>query len=557
MKKITLFGSVLLSLQVFGQTTPSNCSFNYSSSAKPCPTSGTTLLDDTYPVASYVISISPQRESPTAMKVPADFVLSTLRAHSFSANSPSVIIPATEESFNALRAELSQRIAASNGAIPASILDKIVPAQPSGRNKNNWTWQQDYFESFFNPQTGRPVVRQVESYSRVHQRAAQDLADSGAGCGITNGPQIAEIVRPDTEPLGVDDPESTPDSKGNTYSFDSGEMGGNIEGLPGGLCLVGDNIGSVFSNQFCGSPANVVQIDVSWLNVGHVDEVVKVIPTNRPGVPAECNFSLMFASPKKARELLRDPARANHPAFSGDFLRDSATPEQLREFRESRSHLAGGELCRMMDFIEANRNPKTNPKPGKGGKKGSGSQAFFLIKELLMPTAHASVNGAGSDEESPVCAVETITNAEFAAALEQPKYKEFNDVVDRVMEENKRKIIAKILERLPQCRPYLVPIEAPNLFFGNLRENSDGTKQLVRGSAADAFMPNPTNSVVANKELIFSDPQNPMFRDYLSSQLRPLGMTSSFIDTWDYSHVGNGNLHCSSHSIPYCAPRGR
>lgn len=555
MKKITLFASVLLSLEALAQTPSAACSFNYSSSAKPCPTSGTTLLDDTYPVASYVISVAPQRNSPTAMKVPADFVLSTLRAHNFSANSPSVIIPSTPESYNALRAELSQRIAASNGAIPASVLDKVVPAEPSGRSGQNWTWQQDYFESFFDPATGRPVVRQVESYSRASSTATQNLASSGAGCGITNGPQIASVTRPASEPLTKDQPGTTPDSRGNTYSFDSGEMGGNIEGLPGGLCLVGDNIGSVFSSQFCGSPANVVQIDVSWLNVGHVDEVVKVIPTNRPGVPAECNFSLMFASPKKARELLRDPAKANHPAFSGDFLRDSATPEQLREFRESRAHLADGELCRMMDYIRTIRNPQQNS-PGKGGKKGSGSQAFYFIKELLIPTAHAG-NARITPAQSSACEVDTITNSEFLAALEQPKYKEFNDAVDRVMEENKRKIMAKILERLPQCRPYLVPVEAPNLFFGTLQENSDGTKKLVRGSAADAFMPNPTNSVVANRNIIFSDPQNPLFRDYLSSQLRPLGMTSSFIDTWDYSHVGNGNLHCSSHSIPYCAPRGR
>lgn len=566
MKKITFLGLVLLSLQAFGQTPQAACSFNYSSTAKPCPTSGSTLLDDTYPVASYVISISPQREtrnSPPSFKVPADFVLNTLRAHGFNPNSPNIIIPASAQTFDELKNELSRRIAASNGAIPASVLDKLQNVPASGPVSANMTWQQDYFESFFDPATGRPVIRQIESYDdetarypRVNSNATQAIADSTRGCGISNGPKIDYVVRPAAEalPNGAEE-DGSPDSNGNTYSFRSGEMGGNIEGLPGGLCLVGDNQGSVFSNQFCRAE-DTVQINVSWLSVGHVDEVVKVIPTNRPGVPAECNFSLMFASPRKARELLRDPARSNHPLFSGSFIGDSATQEQLNEFRDSRSALGrsnstSGVMCRLMDIIEPTRNPQNAPGKSKGGSS-SGSQAFNYIKELLLPTAHA----ANEPLKKPrrVCNVETITNSEFLRALEVPRYKDFNDEVDKVMDRNKQLIIAKILERLPQCRPYLAPIDVPNLFFGNLRTNSDGTKSLTRDSSGDAFMPNPTNSVIANRDVMFSDPQNPIFREYLASQLRPLGLNSQFIDTWDYSHLGNGNLHCSSHSIPYCSP---
>ena len=52
---------------------------------------------------------------------------------------------------------------------------------------------------------------------------------------------------------------------------------------------------------------NHVQIDTSWLNVGHTDEIYKVIPTFIPGDtrPQECQFTIMLASPEKGLELMR------------------------------------------------------------------------------------------------------------------------------------------------------------------------------------------------------------------------------------------------------------
>lgn len=67
-------------------------------------------------------------------------------------------------------------------------------------------------------------------------------------------------------------------------------------------------------------------------------------------------------------------------------------------------------------------------------------------------------------------------------------------------------------------------------------------------------MPNPTNSVVANKDLIYSEPQSAQYRDYLDKEMKSIGVKAKFRDMWAYFHIGDGNLLCSSYSISYCKP---
>lgn len=514
----------------------SHCRFNYSEDAKGCPTSGSTLLDDTYPVSNFVISVSPFRESPSSRNVPVDFIISALSNYDFSENSPNIIVPAFEQDYAELIASLKKRIDASNGMIPPSILSKVIYSPGE-----TYTWQQDYFESFVDLETGRPVVRGIESYENLGEDSISTLAKTGEGCGIKQGPFI------------------TSDLDGKSYAW--GEMGGNIEGLPGGLCLVGDNLGPKVSAQFCGKTSNVVQIDVSWLGVGHVDEVIKVLPTNRPGVPQECNFSLAYASPKKAMELLNVPHSLQFPFFSGSFLSVSATKQELFEFRVSRgSRTVGEKFCGILKKAIMSRDRPKNPSDQKNGpqqdpqKAKQGLQVFHKMHQLLLSSAYAAEK---AQENEPCDQIETLTNAEFIEAMNSSEFGDYNKLVDQTMENNLHKITEAILKKLPQCAPYLDLIPVPDLFYGTPAIDENGVKSLPLPGNGGSFIPNPTNSVVAGKGVIFSDPQNFLFREYLSDNLNKRGLKPSFIDTWDYAHLGDGNLHCSSHSIPFCAPQGK
>jgi protein-arginine deiminase len=75
-------------------------------------------------------------------------------------------------------------------------------------------------------------------------------------------------------------------------------------GFPGGFCLHGDEISwNGFAEYLCGPQSNEIVIRTSWLAVGHVDEVVAVVPKRGQG-PNGCNFSVLISSPRKAIDLL-------------------------------------------------------------------------------------------------------------------------------------------------------------------------------------------------------------------------------------------------------------
>jgi hypothetical protein len=491
--------------------------------AKTCPRTGSTLLDDTYPTAAFVISNgSFKKDSKNGAEVPSDFILKVLKSYNYdSKNSPKIIVPSRGSSFESIKADLKKKIAASNGKIPEEILDNVVHVE-----SEDYTWQQDYFESFFDPTTGKPVLRNVSSYSGVNSSDGVESLVSKNTCNIKQGIPLAK----------------SHESRVNS------EMGGNIEGLPGGSCLVGANAGIDYINQFCGNEENVVQIDVGWLTVGHVDELIKVLP-NTKNPDDECGFSVMVASPRKALELLGTPRFANNSFI--DLTPNSAVSENTEQMLKYRAKgRAGNVLCSLLkdDIL---------PKRGEDAKQSSDEakviQAYNKIINCIIPSAHAGeVITSGETCEKNLL---SVTNYEFRDALQaDEELRLYNELVQKKMDEAKLKIEKQITKNLPKCAGKVNFIDVPNLFSGVMKENEDGSKELPKEGNGDSLLPNPTNSVIANDTVIFSDPQNSLFKEYLEVQMKENGLKTDYIDTWEYAHLGDGNLHCSSHSIPYCKP---
>jgi hypothetical protein len=162
-----------------------------------------------------------------------------------------------------------------------------------------------------------------------------------------------------------------------------------------------------------------------------------------------------------------------------------------------------------------------------------------------------------SNRDNSICErnIDTITNMEFRDAFNNSQtLVEYNRLVQEKMDAIEREILDRVFARLPQCRAFVRVVKVPDLFYGHGMENNDGSFSLpIEGNGGSIF-PNPTNSVISNNTILFSDPQNGSFREYLQRESASLGLSSSFLDTWDYAHLGDGNLHCSSHTIPYCNP---
>lgn len=550
--------------------------------APKCPSSGSTLLDDTYPVQAFVVSNAPFiKGGPSAVNVTRDFILNIYNSYDVKEN-PEVILPLdTIEEFNEVKASLRK-----------SLQDKKVSEEEikirleklKHFEAPSYTWQQDWFESFINPKTGRPVLRQMQSYDRgTNSTTATHAMAQLSQCEMSGGKELIADFPTNEEidayNLGRDQfSENVPGR-----SFNSGEMGGNIEGAPGGLCLLGDNIGKNLQYEICGNNDNVIEIKTSWLRVGHVDEIFKILPTNyEDGRPKECQFSLMVASPRKALELLKDSGNKNRKFFEGTPTYDDKNKQSLSDELRAKNSF---NLCLKYDETIRQKVERMNPEKLLGPQ---GAKSVFikkLYRALMLQAQNDTTRNNTTRDARRLKFKEEYDNYKKQAEAEYQRqlnamnsckenYKEIlnhemleivnkdkeiqelnaliQESIDRDVAETKK----QILNRLPQCKSYFNVLEAPSLFEGmGMTVNAKtGKKELLRGGTVDSILPNPTNGVVMNKNYLISDSENGVFNDYIEKELKKRKLKMTKINTWEYSHLGKGNMHCSSHSIPYCQP---
>lgn len=515
-------------------------------SAPLCPQNGITLLDETYPTQSFLISNLPYIPSKEAKGMTQNFVNKIIKNYDYE-NVPQILMALkTPEEFTAFKNATKEDLI--NKKVSEDKIEKIM-AQLTHVAVPNYNWQQDWFESFIDIKTGAPVIKSMESYARVPANAGDKIEKAGSACNIKTGEWLKDDY------INIDD-----DPRTANKSFGSGEMGGNIEGAPGGFCMIGDNVGKNLAKQICKDKDNIIQLQTSWLSVGHVDELFKIIPTQfNDGRPRECEFSLMSASPKKALELMKNPT-LGQTSFT-DFSNPDADPLEMRSSRSNINNAGNFYLCQYIEEAVRNR-----PKP----LQISPAVKSVLIKILFNNQAIASEASMQEFLETIInddkklaafnasCAqnFDKITNLELQAVmLTDTNFLTLNSAVDESIQNDRELIKNKILSRLPQCKEWYNELEVPNLFYGDLPiKNKEGKLELPRPGIANSFLPNPTNSVLMNKTITFPDTGNKLFNSYLSEEIAKKKMKSDFISTWDYAHLAQGNIHCASHSIPHCRP---
>ncbi len=501
-----------------------------SSNAPLCPDSGSTLLDETYPTQAFIMSNgSGFKQTPPPSKeqqsVTKNYINTIIKSYNFK-DVPQIMLAVwSEEEFNATKSAIAADL--EKKKLPQEQIDKILN-QLTHLKSPNYTWQQDYFESFVDLNTGAPQVRHIDSYDRMSRSTTTTMAIAGQTCGVSEGESL----------------------KHDRQSSSSGEMGGNIEGAPGGFCLVGDNQAKEFTKSFCGKEENIINLSVSWLSVGHVDEIFKIVPNHtNDGRPNECKFSLMAASPQKALDLLKDSRFKNRPYFDFGAIVDKDDLEDLVDSRSNIHSVTNFKLCGYMTQAKkASRNLQT---PG-AAQKGKSVFLNYLLNDVVA---------AAYDPFKEDCkqSVTSVTNEEMSEQFLKDKDNLLlNVAIQTSIDEDVAEIKSKILSRLPQCAKYFDVIDVPNYFEGGpLVVNDKGQAQLPKGGNINSFLPNPTNSVLMNKTLLFSDAGNSAYSDFLTDEMKKRKLETEFIATWDYAHLGMGNIHCSSHSLPYCSPRSK
>ena len=180
-----------------------------------CPNSGATILDETYPTQTFVVSTqgyhtNDRQSAESNTKLPADFITSIIE--SYKSDKPEIIVPSSETEFADLLKKVEENLTKSKKS-PKHIQQQLSLIKHV--ENTSYTWQQDYFESFISEETGRPVVREVDSYGGI---SSYEKKTSLTGFKAMSGECPVEVG----EPLKDYSGSSRGDPK--TNSWGNGEM---------------------------------------------------------------------------------------------------------------------------------------------------------------------------------------------------------------------------------------------------------------------------------------------------------------------------------------------
>lgn len=177
------------------------------------------------------------------------------------------------------------------------------------RNNQPDRWMQDCMEIGYSVLPGHPRPRRIEAAMKAHRdrgldRIARELLDADVGFheqGDARNPTTFDS----TGNLEVTPP--VRDQAGHLYPWGRiyyGNGGGQFN----------PTVRQFLEAQVVQAP---IQLDTDWLYVGHVDEMISFVPTG--GMPLK-RWKLLVASPRRAYEILGDPANAGFSLLVGRDL---------------------------------------------------------------------------------------------------------------------------------------------------------------------------------------------------------------------------------------------
>ena len=190
-------------------------------------------------------------------------------------------------------------------------------------SKNANLWMQDYFQ--FTSINGKPAIYQLE-----HIREAGLSLDERVACEIAKNCNIPYYIPPDMV-------------KSKNQDARNMNAGGNLEVLPGGTFLRGVQKRSGYQrpNSSWGSYAitdaqmeqedaledsdnRVLDLDISFVQTGHIDELFNVVKTNEK---APCDYAILASDPALAVAMIEKEGKKSN---TSDIQCEEFEYEKLR-----------------------------------------------------------------------------------------------------------------------------------------------------------------------------------------------------------------------------------
>lgn len=370
-------------------------------------------------------------------------------------------------------------------------------------------WMQDSFQ--FTTINDKPAI-----YQLAHGREENfDMADRLA-CQIANECDIPYYIPPDmTRPFN---------------SFNSLDSGGNLEVLPGGTYITGtiQTGGFGFHNPTGEVPYRtpfqelqretlqqngnrVLELDTSFLRVGHVDEIISTVRTNRP---APCNYAVMIASPRKAFELMEQRASIRREEQSYHF-----------NFWDLIIKNAYAGAMSLNEDEEASINNRCSGLTQQ-------NLAYEGHNQVLSDERVQEIYDLDCIDGRPIEEVVDDQDSSFMAIQDYN-----NTDVQGILDRN-RELLTEELRATTGCQepPF---IEIPVYFRGGSSELPDlvnGVVQTNENGGSNVILP----------RTYFAP-----FDDYVTNELNEYGVTTTFAHDMSY-HIMQGEVHCGTNSARIC-----
>ncbi len=147
---------------------------------------------------------------------------------------------------------------------------------------DDFLWVQDYFKIYMNQEKDMSLF-EVPYPDKTVSKMIQKFSNQ---CSIKNTRKT---------------------NKGNIIKYNtSGDFAGNIYPLTDKIILIGNNMSLQVEQQLAKvTSQEIIRINTSWLETGHVDEVISQIPTRKRTTDGNlCPFNIAFPSPSLAMKLI-------------------------------------------------------------------------------------------------------------------------------------------------------------------------------------------------------------------------------------------------------------
>ena len=346
-------------------------------------------------------------------------------------------------------------------------------------------WMQDSLQ--FTSLGGKPAI-----YQLAHHHEAGLPLENRLACQIARQCGLPYFIPP-----GLLDPAN---ASGRRV-----DAGGNLEVLPGGTFIMGlkadfrnflyqhrlTTVQKIYKSSLEESGNRVLELDTNFLRVGHVDEIVNVIKTNRP---PPCDYAIMLASPEKAFELMEKTAT------------DAKLPP-----------LANGSDSRCNEYSFYNL-------------RDEGNNTIIRDDRVEEIYNQYCVNGVPFESY--------FNSEEYHILKNQNLSFSSGRGISLLMEGNRKKIVDELKSTTKCDNPQI--IELPVFFRSRISYLPNLVNSVVEtpssGEASKVILPR-----------TYFKP----FDDYTKDELKKYGVNATLIHDLEY-HLRDGEIHCGTNEARIC-----